>query len=81
MSIMVWNCIGALRPNLQQSITNTVNTNSPDILIVTKTRIEGNLFRNSSLVKIRITVEFQKSLYVKGVKVLNDEYFPLFIEV
>ena len=42
---MVWNCIGALRPNFQQSITNTVNTNSPDILIVTKTRIEGKFIQ------------------------------------
>ncbi|KAK4588331.1 hypothetical protein RGQ29_019352 [Quercus rubra] len=42
MSIMIWNYRRELGPNFEKIVAKLVSKHSPTILIVTKTRVEGN---------------------------------------
>lgn len=48
MKIMVWNCRGALSASFHRSINDMLNTNKPDILIVTKTKVGGSRAKDIS---------------------------------
>ena len=41
MKIILWNCRRALNPHFHMVLTNLINTHSPSIVIVTKTKVGG----------------------------------------
>ncbi|XP_050285527.1 uncharacterized protein LOC126725070 [Quercus robur] len=48
MSIIVWNCKGALKPSFQNHVRELVNCHDPAIMVVMETRIGGDRARDIS---------------------------------
>ena len=42
VNILTWNCRGVLNPCFRKALLDTLNINSPEILILTKTRLRGD---------------------------------------
>lgn len=39
MNIIIWNCIGALKPSLQSSVRDLVTNHNPTMIVVMETHI------------------------------------------
>ena len=42
MNMMIWNCRGALSPTFRNNVSELVRVHSPAIMIITKTKVNGD---------------------------------------
>ena len=70
MTIMVWKCRGALNASFHRSINDMVNTNMPNILIVTKTKVGGSRAKD-----ISSRLPFDGALHMDTVGYAGDLWF------
>ena len=70
MKIMVWNYRGALSASFHRSINDMVNTNKPNILIATKTKVGGSRAKD-----ISSRLPFDGALHIDAVGYTGDLWF------
>nr|XP_023877603.1 uncharacterized protein LOC111990031 isoform X2 [Quercus suber] len=62
MNIIIWNCIGALKPSLQSSVCDLVANHDPTMIVVMETRIG-----NDKAQDITDRLPFQGALYTDSI--------------